>query len=315
MKGGGKLIGIVVFLGILYATLLAVGEGAATRQYHFILGQRIGLYGIITLAAGFVIITGNIDLSMGSVVAFCSTLTCVLLIDHKLPLWAVVPIVLIAGMLIGLINGLLVTYLRVQAFVVTLCGMFVYRGLARRLTRDNAAGLGTLFRDEKEFLLGDFLGLPIHFLVLMVLLALAAILLHLSAHGRCFFAIGSNERAARFSGIPTNAYKILAFVLCSTLTALYSLMFVFTSNQVQPNNTGNMDELYAIAGAVLGGLSLRGGEGTVCGVLIGTCIIRILPSITSLSRVSSTYEPVVIGLALLLGATVDELLRRRRTDR
>ena len=315
MRGVGKLIGIMVFLAILYGTLLTVGEGAATSRYHFVLGQRIGLNGIITLAAGFVIITGNIDLSMGSVVAFCSTLTCVLLIDYELPLWAVAPIVLFSGMLIGLINGLLVTYLRVQAFVVTLCGMFVYRGLARSLTRDNATGLGTLFRDEKAFLLGDFLGLPIHFVVLMVLLALAAILLHLSSHGRCFFAIGSNERAARFSGIPTNAYKILAFVLCSMLTALFSLMFVFTYNNVQPNNTGNMDELYAIAGAVLGGFCLRGGDGTVCGVFIGTCIIRILPSITTLSRVPDTYEPVVIGLALLLGATVDELLRPRRADR
>ena len=157
--------------------------------------------------------------------------------------------------------------------------------------------------------------MPIHLVILLGLLALATVMLHFSVLGRYFYAIGSNERAARFSGIATDYYKMLAFVLCSTLTALYSILYVFTYNSVQPSGTGNMDELYAIAGAVLGGFSLRGGEGTVLGILIGTCIIRILPNMTTMWNVSNTLEPVVIGFALLLGATVDELLRRRRASR
>jgi ribose transport system permease protein len=328
-----KLLGIIVFLAILYGGLLASDPAASTYQNHFNVGQRVGLYGILTLAAGLVIVTGNIDLSMGSVVGLCAVVASLMLIndqwkigfgdyhvvlavpDPHVRLAIAVPVVLGVGMLIGLINGLLVTYLRVQAFIVTLCGMFVYRGLARWVTNDQSTGLASSFADVKDLLLGDIFGLPVHLVVLFVLLAMAGVFLHVSVYGRYFYALGSNERAARFSGISVNFYKVLAFVLCSTLTAFYSILWVFTYNSVQPSGAGNMDELYAIAGAVLGGFSLRGGDGTILGILIGACIIRILPNMTTMWGVSNTLEPVVIGLALLMGATVDELLRRRRASR
>ncbi len=310
-----KLVGIVLFLVILYATLLGAGEGAASIRNHQNLAERVGMYGILTLAAGLVIVTGNIDLSIGSTVGLCATSLCILLMDWGVSLPAALGIVLAQGVVIGLINGILVTYLRVQAFVVTLCGMFVYRGLARWVARDNNQGLGTSFGEIKQLVLGNVYGIPNQFLMLLVLLAVAAVFLHFSIYGRYFYALGSNERAARFSGIPTNGFKVLAFVLCSTLTAFYSILYVFTYNSVQPSGTGAMYELYAIAGAVLGGFSLRGGEGTVLGLLVGTCIINILPNLTTMWGISNTLEPVVIGCALLLGATVDEMLRRHRANR
>jgi ribose transport system permease protein len=287
----------------------------------------------LTLAAGLVIVTGNIDLSMGSVVGVCATVCSLMLMndtweiglgeyyvsipvpDPYVRLAITVPAILVLGMVIGLINGLLVTYLRVQAFIVTLCGMFVYRGLARWATNDQSTGLASAFPEAKDWLRGDFFGVPVHLVILLVLLAVAAVFLHVSVYGRYFFALGSNERAARFSGIAVNFYKVLAFVLCSTLTAFYAILWVFTYNSVQPSGAGSMDELYAIAGAVLGGFSLRGGDGTVLGILIGACIIRILPNMTTMWGVSNTLEPVVIGLALLMGATLDELLRRRQGAR
>jgi ribose transport system permease protein len=333
-----KLAGIALFLAVLYALLLCAGEGASSYENHFRLGERIGLYGILTLAAGLVIVTGNIDLSMGSVIGLCATVLCLMLMssvwifgykfdegldfrvalsipDARVRFAIAIPTILALGVAIGLVNGLLVTYLRVQAFVVTLCGMFIYRGMARWAGNDQNTGLAGEFPEVRALLLGDFLGMPVAFVLLLGLLAAAVVLLHASVLGRYFYAIGSNERAARFSGISTNVYKILAFVLCSTLTALYSILYVFTYNSVQPSVTGNTDELYAIAGAVLGGFSLRGGEGTVLGILIGTCIIQVLPNMTEMWNVSNTLKPVVIGVALLLGATVDELLRRRRANR
>jgi len=328
-----KLLGIILFLAALYVGLLLSDPSASTYRNHFNVGTRIGLYGVLTLAAGLVIVTGNIDLSMGSVVGLCATITGLMLMNAEwkigydvysfslavpnpaVRLAITIPTVLAVGMLIGFINGLLVTYLRVQAFIVTLCGMFVYRGLARWATNDQSTGLASEYPEVKEWLLGDVFGLPVHLAILLVLLAVAGVFLHVSVFGRYFFALGSNERAARFSGISVNFYKVLAFVLCSTLTAFYSIMWVFTYNSVQPSGAGNMDELYAIAGAVLGGFSLRGGDGTILGVLIGACIIHILPNLTTMWGVSNTLEPVVIGLALLLGATVDELLRRRRSAR
>jgi ribose transport system permease protein len=328
-----KLIGIIVFLAAIYACMLASDPRAQTYENHANVGQRIGLYGIVTLAAGIVILTGNIDLSMGSVVAVCATLAGLMLMNEEwkigfgsaalsipvsdpfVRLAIMIPTVLAVGMLIGLVNGLLVTYLRVQAFIVTLCGMFVYRGLARWVTNDQVIGMQSSFPEVKELIRGYIFDVPVSFAVLIVLLVLFGVFLHVSVYGRYFFALGSNERAAKVSGISVNFYKILAFVLCSGLTAFYSIFWFFTYNSVTPSSSGNMLELYAIAGAVLGGFSLRGGDGTILGILIGACIIQILPTMTTMWGVSNTLEPVVIGIALLIGATVDELLRRRRAAR
>jgi ribose transport system permease protein len=311
-----KLIGIAVFLLILYVTLLIANKGARSLDNHYNVGKRIGLYGIISLGAGILIITGGIDLSIGSVVGLTSTILAMLLMKpadggfgwHPLPALLVV---LAVGTLIGLINGLIVTRLKVQAFVVTLCGLFIYRGMARWLANDQQKGLGTDYKELKRLLAGNYGGLPATLIILMGLLVVATVFLHFSVYGRYLFAIGSNERAARYSGIPTDRYKVLAYVLCSGLTAFFGILYLMEQNSVQPSGTGNFFELYAIAGAVLGGCSLRGGEGSVLGILIGTCILWILPNLTIMWGVPSALEFTVIGGALLFGAILDELLRRQ----
>src|SRR6202035_2191129 len=123
--------------------------------------------------------------------------------------------VLALGALIGLINGLFVTKLKVQAFVVTLCGLFIYRGAARWLAGDKVQGLGNSFKTWKDWFAGSdhLLWLPMSLNIFLVLAAVATVLLHLSIHGRYFFAIGSNEQAARYAGVPTDRYRILAYVI------------------------------------------------------------------------------------------------------
>jgi ribose transport system permease protein len=167
----------------------------------------------------------------------------------------------------------------------------------------------------KQFFDGSLLGLPVYLWVLLVLLAGGAVFLHLSVAGRYFIAVGSNERAARFSGIPTDAYKIAAYVLCSTLTALYAFLAIMYSPSVAPSTTGQNDELIAIAGAVLGGCTLRGGEGTVYGMAAGTIIIQLLRMMNTFWRISSAVEGIMIGGILLLGIILDETLRRRERAR
>ena len=320
-----KLLGNLVFLGLLYGAMLVADPGARSLANHLILAQRIGLAGIIGLAAGAVIITGGIDLSIGAVVALVETALAILLVDlHVHPALAIV-LVLLLGAGIGLFHGLLITYVRMQAFIVTLCGLFIYRGIARWLAADRALGLGTEeFVALKDFLNGDrfalfvndqWLAFPVHFVILVALLALAGILLHFSVHGRYALALGSNEHAARYCGVPTDRYKVLAYVLASTLTALYGVLNLFERNSVQPNTTGNFLELYAIAAAVIGGCSLRGGEGNVIGIFMGTCIITLLPTVMEFTRVPSTLVYAIIGGVLLLGAFVDEMLRRYYTAR
>lgn len=310
-----KLIGLAAFLLILYLLMLLADDSARSLANHFNLGKRIGLLGIISLGAGMLIITGGIDLSIGSVVGLCATIMAMLL-THPSCKWhpaAAMATVLGIGAAIGLVNGLIVTKLKVQAFVVTLCGLFIYRGAARRLAGDKVQGLGNSFPEWKRWLAKghDVFGLPMSLVILLILTAVVTVFLHLSVHGRYFFAIGSNEKAARYAGVPTDRYRVLAYVLCSVLAAFYSVLYLFEYNGVQPSNTGNLFELYAIAGAVLGGCSLRGGEGSVLGIWIGTATISLLPTFTQMWRVDASLEYTVIGGALLLAALMDELLRRR----
>jgi ribose transport system permease protein len=320
-----KLIGITVFLLILYVLLLGSAQGAGSMENHFNLGRRIGLYGIITLGAGLLIITGGIDLSIGSVVGLSATLLAILVVDCDQGFARAIGLVLLLGALIGLVNGLIVTKVRVQPFVVTLCGLFVYRGAARWLANDAAKGLSALesgprqaeYQLWKEILYRSraVFHLPVSLVIFLVLLGIAAVFLHGSVYGRYFYAIGNNERAARYSGIATDRYKVLAYVLCSTLAAFFGVLTLMQDNSAQPSSTGNFLELYAIAGAVLGGCSLAGGEGNVGGVLIGTSILVVLPNLATMRGVPSALEYTVIGGALLVGAVLDEVLRRRATKK
>jgi ribose transport system permease protein len=308
-----KLVGVALFLIVLYAILLTADPSAGSLENHYNLGKRIGLYGIISLGAGLLIISGGIDLSIGSVVGLTATLLAILLIDYHWHPALAMATVLVLGLALGLIHGLFVTKLRVQAFIVTLCGLFIYRGAARWIAGDQVKGLGTAFESWKYALYGNrvVFGLPMFLVILLILALIAMVFLHLSIYGRYLYAIGSNERAARYSGIATDRYKIAAYMICSGLAAFFGILLLMEQNSAQPSQTGNFLELYAIAGAVLGGCSLLGGEGTVPGILIGTCILVLLPNLTTMWGVPSALEYTVIGGALLFGAILDELLRRR----
>jgi ribose transport system permease protein len=305
-----KLLGIFIFLLVLYGLILIATDPQTWASNARFLAQRIGLEGILCLGAGLLIITGGIDLSVGSVVSLCACVFCKLVLDWGVPIPFAMILVLMLGAGVGFINGLLVTYCHVQAFVVTLCGLFIYRGAARWVTSSQIPAIADDVAAITTFCEGDFFYLPIYLWLLLVLFAVATVFLHLTFYGRYFYAIGSNERAAHYSGINTNLYKILAYVLCSMCAAIYALMHVIHYNSVVPSTTGIFLELYAIAGAVLGGCSLRGGEGSTFGMLIGTAIMRLLPNLTNMWEIPSDLESTVIGGALLVCAILDEMLRR-----
>jgi ribose transport system permease protein len=308
-----KLLGNVVVLAVLYGALVLDPETSSTArrpENHQYLAERIGQYGILSLAAGILIITGGIDLSIGSTVALTSVVLWKLLMDYNWPPAVAIPAVLLLGALIGLGHGLLVAVARIQAFIVTLCGLLVYRSIARWLTGDRTVGLESRYEELKDFCNGYILGVPVHFWLFIGLLLVLGIFLHFSVYGRYFYAIGSNEKAARYCGIPTTRYKISAYVLCSTLAAFFAVLNMMKMNSVQPSTTGNFFELYGIAAAVMGGCSLRGGEGNVLGIFLGTCIIYVLPNYVFFKGVPSSLEGAIFGLALLVGAFADEMLRR-----
>jgi len=287
----------------------------------------VGLFGILSLAQALVIVTGGIDLSVGSVAALVG-ISAAMLMDRGWPPAAALPAVLAGAALIGAWHGLLITKGRIQPFIVTLCGLFLYRGIARFVASDMTQGFGSKYERLKWFgrgylsdLVPDSWGsaiwqmLPAPFLVMLLLAALLAAFLHFSAPGRHLFALGANEEAARFSGIRTTRLIIMAYILCSLITALGGLLIAFKVNSLGPSDFGSFYELYAIAGAVLGGCSLRGGAGNVLGVIIGAALIMILRNLVNILGIPSQLQYVVIGGAILVGVFADEMVTRRRLVR
>jgi ribose transport system permease protein len=276
----------------------------------------IGLFGILSLGEALVIITGGIDLSIGSVVALVGIVTAVLLRDKGLGPLIAIPAGLGIAMAIGAWQGVLVTKARMQPFVVTLCGLFFYRGIARLITGDTTRGFGASF-PNLTWLGSGFMPdnntslLSVPFVILIVLAVIEGAYLHYSAQGRHLFALGANEESARFSGIPVARMKIIAYTLCSLLTGIGGLLIAFNVNSLGPTDFGSFYELYAIAGAVLGGCSLRGGSGNVAGVVVGASLIVVLKNLVNILEIPSQLEYVVIGGAILFGVFVDEMFTRR----
>lgn len=310
----GLLIGLVLFTTAWEA---AQSDGhinfLSTANLRNLL-TWIGLFGIISLAQAIVIIIGGIDLSVGSLIALVGISSAMMLNkgDGMHPA-TVIPICLGIGALVGLWHGFLVAKVRLQPFIVTLCGLFLYRGITRLISQDQSKGFGGAYAELRQLgngFIGDTIAIP--FVILLVLSALVGAYLHFMPAGRHLFAIGDNEEGARFSGVPTDRMKIIAYTLCSVITAFGALLLAFKVPSLGPTDFGNFYELYAIAGAVLGGCSLRGGSGNVVGVLIGASLLTVLRNIVNILEVPSQWEYVVIGSAILLGVTVDELVRRRR---
>jgi ribose transport system permease protein len=315
-----RLLGILLMVVLLYAVLMGFDENARTITNQVTIAKRLGFYGIMTLGVGVLIVSGGIDLSIGSVVGL-GAIVFGLLLEKRVP--PVVAALLVLGLssVIGLIHGLLVTKLKLQPFLVTLCGLFIYRGLARFAspTAGLAPDADPEFKASVNFfrtwIVGDPLGVPQQLILLVLVAVLLGLFLHGTSHGRYLFAIGANDQAARYAGIPTDRYKILAYLICSTLAGLASVLEILDSRAVQATSAGQLYELYAITGAVLGGCSLSGGEGTIPGMFLGAAVLPLLRQVCSFSKLSNELEYVVIGVALLLGTITDEILKRRSMGR
>jgi ribose transport system permease protein len=305
-----KVLGVFFFFCVLVIVVSVANPRFLGTDNLRNQGRWIGEFGIVSLGEGLVIITGGIDLSVGSVIALVATALPLLLTEYDFPvLFAVICVLSIATSL-GLIHGLLITKMRLQPFVVTLCGLFVYRGVTRVFAGDLTQGYGTGF--ETLFLLvkGHLFGLPMPLVLLLCATLVIGVFLHRTVHGRYLLALGRNEQAARYSGIRTDRMIIIAYTLCGTCAGVSGVLLSLDINSMQPSNFGSFYELYAIAAAVLGGCSLRGGEGHVLGIVLGTAILRILLNAIILLRIPSSAEFAVIGGVLLLGVTTDEFVKR-----
>ena len=313
-----KSVGILGIFGLLVTivTITALLEPSFTTPYNIQNTIRwTSLFGIISIGAAFVIITGGIDLSVGSVVGLVGVLLPMMLVQLGWSIPLALIAVLIVSLLIGLLHGILITKVRLQPFVVTLCGLLFYRGFARWLTGDQTQGFGNGFDGLRQIAIGripitESFGIPMPFVVLVVIAVLAGIFLNFTVWGRYLLALGRNEEAARYSGINTERMIIVAYIIGAVTAGIGGVLFALDVNSVQPAVHGNFYELYAIAAAVLGGCSLRGGEGTILGVIIGAAVMRVLYNAINILGIPTQLEFAIIGAVILLGVIADELVKR-----
>jgi ribose transport system permease protein len=311
-----KELGITILLIALCATTAILNHrflGAANLAN---MARLIGMYGVFSIGCGLIIITGGIDLSVGSVFALQGVLLAMALCEWNW-YWPVAVLATIVGvMLLGLFHSIMIARVRMQPFIVTLCGLLFYRGLARFIAGDETKGFSSEgFGMLRQLATGDVGPVPMPFVILIVVAVISYVAVHRSVYGRYLFAVGRNEDAARFSGINSRLIIGSAYVVSMALAGVSGVLIAFYTNSISPANHGSFYELYGIAAAVLGGCSLRGGEGSILGIVIGAALLQVLQNLVNLLGIPSALNFSVMGAVIFFGVLVDQVLRDRRGRR
>ena len=309
-----KELGLLVLLVVISAITGVLNPQFLSTVNLLDMANLIGLFGIFSIGEGLTIITGGIDLSVGSMFALLGVIFIDLVANQDVAWPLALLATLAGGLLLGALQGFLITRLRMQPFIVTLCGLLIYRGAARYYTDDSTMGFG--YGNSADTLswlaAGRSLGIPHSFIFLIIVALILGVVLHRSVFGRYLFAVGKNEEAARYSGINTSLVIAGAYVLSGLLAGISTIFLVFYTNSVSPSTFGNFYELYAIAAAVLGGCSLRGGEGSILGIVLGTALLQVLQNLVNILGIPSSLNFAVMGTVILLGVLADQQLQKRR---
>jgi ribose transport system permease protein len=308
-----KELGIFLLLVALCALVAVLNPRFLSPANLQNMARLIGAYGIFSIGLGIVIITGGIDLAVGSILALLGVVLSIMLMDWGLPSLVAVGGVLIIAIALGAFHGALITRLGLQPFIVTLCGLLLYRGLARFIADDETKGFGSAagFETLAKLATGNVLGVPTPFVLLLIIGGIMWVVLHRTVYGRYLFAVGRNETAARYSGINSRNVIASAYVISGALAGLAAIVFAFYTNSISPSSHGNFFELYGIAAAVLGGCSLRGGEGSIIGIVIGVALLQVLQNLVNLLGIPSSLNFAVMGAVILIGVTIDQVVKRR----
>lgn len=298
-----------------FATLVALFVGLAIASPHFLTGPNLStvirqttVINIMALGMTLIIISGGIDLSVGSILAFGGFMgTLAMQKGYSIPVAIAVGIA--GGTLCGLLNGALITRLKVNPFIVTLGTMGIYRGVTLLISN----GLPVHEIPLKFAFLGsgtDMFGIPIVLWILLVCAGAMHVVLEHTRLGRYAFSIGSNPEAAFYAGIPVAFHITCVYAIAGGLTGLSGMIEASRLMSGQPT-AGNGYELQAIAAVVIGGGSLRGGEGTVLGTLVGAFIMGLLSDGSDLLGINPYWQQVIIGAVIILAVWLDEMRKRR----
>jgi rhamnose transport system permease protein len=272
-------------------------------------GRLMTEVGLIALAMTFVIITGGIDLSVGSILGLSAIMLGVFWQNVGLPLPVAMVLAVGVGGVAGLVNGLIITRFRVPPLIATLATLALYRGLAEGISEARSVrGYPDWFGVLGQ---GDFLGLPVQLWILGLLALLAAFVLGMTTFGRWTYAIGANETAARFSGVPVDRAKLLIYTASGLVAGLAAVIFVSRVTTTR-SDMGTGVELDAITAVVLGGTSIFGGRGMIIGTVLGLIMMQALKSGLQLAGVRGDGTIMVIGLVLVVAILASNLFSRER---
>lgn len=263
---------------------------------------QVSILSIVAIGSTIVIITGGIDLSPGSMIAFLTMCLAVFIKNQGLDLAPAIALTLLIGCALGVVNGVLVAYVGIPAFIVTLAGLSAFKGLA--LTLNGGTPAFSLSEQLGEVFYGTFLGLPLPFFYVVGSYLLFMIIMEHTRLGREIYAVGGNESAARLSGINVARVRLIAFSFAGACAAFGAVLLSARLNSGSPNYGANI-ELQAIAAAVVGGASLAGGRGRVMSTLIGSLIIVVVQNGLNLNAVTTSMQSLTIGLIILIAVGLD----------
>ena len=255
--------------------------------------KQSSINGLIAFGMTFVILIGCIDLSVGSILAFVGYIAGILLVNYQLPIIIVIPVALLLGMTLGVINGVLVSKVKLQPFIATLVTMTIYRGVTLILSNGLPIRNINKASEVMKFInRGEIANLPISMVIYLVVFVILWFVLDKTLFGKYLYATGGNEEAARLSAVPVTKIKLSAYAISGFLSALAAILYISRYNSIYPN-AGQGAELDAIAAVVIGGTSMSGGKGNIIGTLIGALIIAILNNGLNLLGLSSIYQEVI----------------------
>lgn len=292
-------LGVVLALVLLVIVASFASDRFLTVPNLLNILRQVAIVGILAVGQTYVILTAGIDLSVGAVLGVSVVLFASFLEGQSMA--AAIPLGLLAGIALGAINGAFVAYGRIPAFIVTL-GMLSF---ARGLAFIHTGGMPIPILNEAFYDLGNgyVLGIPVPALFLIGTLIVSALILHMTPFGRSIYAIGSNEDAARLSGVPVQRYKLIVYMISGFLAALAGLVYASQLGVGTPI-AGQGYELDAIAAVVVGGTALFGGKGSVFGTFIGTLIIGVLANILNLTGVDPFVQQLFKGALIVLAVFV-----------
>jgi ribose transport system permease protein len=297
-------IGILGALGLMVLVLAVFVPQFRDLQNITNITRNFSFVGIVAMGMTLVILTGGIDLSVGSVWGMTAVIVAFLL-THGFPIWAATIISLLAACGVGLLNGLCITRLRMSPFVPTLATLSIARSLALIITHGRPI---SIFGDEYQTFLwiggGDVFGIPNPFIIFCITALFFWILLTRTLWGRYVYAVGGNERAARLTGLQVDRLKIVVYILSALVAGIAGLVqYSYLSSVTADLGTG--EELAVIAATVIGGANLAGGEGTILGTVLGAIILEVLRNGLLLFGIDPYWQGVFVGAVIILAVSID----------